>query len=87
MWQTRVGAFDQPPPIIGTPLVTSFLTSCVRLLVDVANTTGTGAFINLPTRQRKSNYDVNEYYRARMDSNKNIPGVRKRKVITWKRLK
>lgn len=43
---------------------------------------GTGAFINLPTRQRKSNYDVNEYYRARMDSNKNIPGVRKRKVTT-----
>ncbi|CAM9877482.1 unnamed protein product, partial [Ectocarpus fasciculatus] len=43
---------------------------------------GTGAFINLPTRQRKSNYDVNEYYRARMDSNKNIPGVRKRKGIT-----
>ena len=43
---------------------------------------GTGAFINLPTRQRKSNYDVNEYYRARMDSNKNIPGVRKRKVTS-----
>ena len=40
---------------------------------------GTGAFINLPTRQRKSNYDVNEYYRARMQD-KNMPGVRKRKV-------
>ncbi|CAM9097974.1 unnamed protein product [Scytosiphon promiscuus] len=49
---------------------------------DGAANAGTGAFINLPTRQRKSNYDVNEYYRARMDSNKNIPGVRKRKGIT-----
>lgn len=63
---------------VSTPLLSLSRHACLCVFASLRET-GTGAFINLPTRQRKSNYDVNEYYRARLQD-KNIPGVRKRKV-------
>ncbi|CAN0504434.1 unnamed protein product, partial [Discosporangium mesarthrocarpum] len=38
-----------------------------------------GTFINLPTRNRKTNYDVNEYYRSRL-TDKALPSQRKKKA-------
>lgn len=44
---------------------------------------GAGLFLNLPQRERKRNYDVNEYFRGALSGDPNAGGATREKV--WRK--